>query len=40
VQWGAVELGEIEAPSAHARPALYAHRAGAAFDMVRVTTIL
>ncbi len=40
VQWDSVELGEIEAPAASARPALYAHRAGIAFDMVRVTAIL
>ncbi|HKY04104.1 MAG TPA: glycoside hydrolase family 43 protein, partial [Blastocatellia bacterium] len=40
VQWDGLELGEIEAPAARSRPALYAHRAGVAFDMVRVTTIL
>lgn len=39
VQWDATELGEIEAPPGRARPALYAHKAGVAFDMVRVTAI-
>jgi GH43 family beta-xylosidase len=39
IQWAGESLGEIEAPAGPTRVGLHAHRARAAFDMVRVTSL-
>jgi hypothetical protein len=39
IQWEALPLGEVTIDAAPARVGLYAHQAGAAFDLVRVTAL-